>query len=53
MKQLLTDMRIPIREIAGDKKKLGLFTNQFSARVNNGKSYKVEDIATALGDLAD
>jgi len=53
MKQLLADMRIPIREIMTDKKKLGLFTNQFSKRVNNGKSYKVEDIATALGDLAD
>lgn len=51
LQRLFVDMAIPAREIAGNKKLLKLFTNQFSVRMNNKKQYKAEKIVTALEDL--
>jgi site-specific DNA-methyltransferase (adenine-specific) len=61
LKRLLSDMvRLcsPLTEkdaerIAADKELLALFTNQFSVRMNNGKRYNTEEIATVLRDSAD
>jgi len=52
LKRLVNETAIPIREIADDKNLLVLFTNQFSARMNNGRRYKTEEIATVLRDSA-
>ena len=53
LKRLVNETAIPIREIADDKNLLVLFTNQFSVRMNNGKRYSTEEIATVLRDSAD
>ncbi|MGA1979545.1 MAG: DNA methyltransferase [Sedimentisphaerales bacterium] len=52
LKRLVNETEIPIREIANDKNLLVLFTNQFSVRMNNGKRYNTEEIATILRDSA-
>jgi len=51
LKRLSCDVKIPIKEIAGDKKLLRLFTNQFAVRMNNGKRYRPQEIISALKDL--
>jgi site-specific DNA-methyltransferase (adenine-specific) len=53
LKRLVSETAIPIREIANDKNLLSLFTNQFSVRMNNGRRYKKEEIATVLKESAD
>jgi len=53
IKRLLSDVKIPIKEITADKKTLQLFTNQFAVRMNNRKTYSSEKLAAALEDLAD
>jgi len=53
IKRLLSDVKIPIKEITADKKTLQLFANQFSVRMNNRKTYNSEKLAAALKDLAD
>jgi len=52
LKQLLSDMNRPAKEIIADRKLLKLFTNQFAVRMNNQKRYSTEEIVTALRDLA-
>jgi len=52
LKQLLSDMNRPAKEIIADRKLLKLFTNQFAVRMNNQKRYRTEEIVTALRDLA-
>jgi DNA modification methylase len=52
LKRLVNEMEIPVKEIADDKNLLVLFTNQFSSRMNNGRRYKIEEIATVLKDSA-
>jgi DNA modification methylase len=52
IKQLLSDMERPAKEIAGDKNLLEIFTNQFAVRMNNNRRYRKEDIVTALEDTA-
>jgi len=52
LKQLLSDMERPAKEISADKNLLELFTNQFAVRMNNQKHYSTEKIVTALEDLA-
>jgi hypothetical protein len=44
-------VKIPIKEIAGDKKLLRLFTNQLTVRMNNRKRYSPQEIVSALKDL--
>lgn len=51
LRRLLSDMGNSAEQIAGDKKLLGLFTNQFAVRMNNQKHYKTEKVATALEGL--
>jgi DNA modification methylase len=53
LKRLVNETTIPIKEIADDKNLLALFTNQFSVRMNNGKRYATERIATVLRNSAD
>jgi len=53
LKRLLSDVKIPIKEITADKNTLKLFTNQLAVRMNNRRKYSSEKIATALEDLAD
>jgi site-specific DNA-methyltransferase (adenine-specific) len=57
IKRLLSDIGKPLKEIATDKKLLGLFTNQFKVRIRpyigaDQKEYSTEQILTALEDLA-
>jgi site-specific DNA-methyltransferase (adenine-specific) len=52
LKRLVSEMEIPVREIADDKNLLNLFTNQFSTRMNNGRRYKIKEIAMILKDSA-
>lgn len=53
LKQLLSDMNRPAKEIIADRKLLKLFTNQFAVRMNNHKRYSTGEIVTVLRDLAD
>ena len=53
LNRLLSDMEAAPKEIAADQNLLQLFTNQFAVRMNNGRQYQMEEIATALRDLAD
>ena len=53
LKRLVSETAIPIREITDNKNLLTLFTNQFTTRMNNGRCYKTEEIATVLRDSAD
>jgi hypothetical protein len=66
LKQLSVDMGKDLKEIAGDKNLLEIFTNQFSVRMNTlpphlstrvgaagRKQYSSHQIATAVKDLAD
>jgi len=53
LKRLLSDVKIPTKEITADKNTLKLFTNQFAVRMNNRKKYRSEKIIAALKDLAD
>ncbi len=50
VKRLAGDMEIAAAKIAGDEKLLAIFTNQFAVRMNNGRKYRAEEIATALRD---
>jgi len=52
LKRLYVDIGIDSDRILDSKKLLGVFTRQFAVRMNNGKSYSEERIATALMDLA-
>ncbi len=52
VKRLASDMEIPPAKIAGDEKLLELFANQFVVRMNNGRKYRSDEIATALRDSA-
>ena len=52
LNRLLSDMEKPAKEIAADKNLLELFRNQLTVRMNSGKQYKTEELATALKDLA-
>ena len=51
LKRLSCDMKIPIKEIAGDKKLLRLFANQFAVRMNSRRRYSPQEIMSALKDL--
>ena len=48
LRRLYVDIGIDVKEILSSKKLLGVFTRQFTVRMNNGKSYSEERIATAL-----
>jgi len=48
IKRLFIDMAIPVKEINASKKLLGLFTQQFGFRMNNGKAYDEKNIAEEL-----
>jgi DNA modification methylase len=51
LRRLYVDIGIDVKEILSSKKLLGVFTRQFTVRMNNGKSYSEERIVTALMDL--
>lgn len=53
LKRLSVDMRIPPKEIVGDKNLMKLVTDQFSVRMNSQRRYSTNQIAAALRDLAD
>jgi hypothetical protein len=53
LKRLFHDMQIPAKEITEDRNLVQLFTNQFTVRMNNSRRYGLEEIVTALKDLAD
>jgi tRNA G10 N-methylase Trm11 len=53
LKRLSGDIKMPLREIAADKKLLKQFTNQFVVRMNNQRRYSTGQIMTAIKDLAD
>ncbi len=48
LERLVRDMEKGAKEIAGDKKLLRLFANQFAVRMNNEKEYSEEKILAAL-----
>ncbi len=52
LKRLCVDIGVDSDRILNSKKLLGVFARQFAVRMNNGKSYSEERIATALMDLA-
>jgi DNA modification methylase len=52
LKRLYVDIGVDSNRILNSKKLLSVFTRQFAVRMNNGKSYSEERIATALMDLA-
>jgi DNA modification methylase len=52
LKRLYVDIGIDVKEILGSLGLLGVFTQQFVVRMNNGKHYSQERVATALMDLA-
>ena len=51
-KRLYVDIGIDVKEILGSPALLEIFTQQFVVRMNNGKHYSQEKVATALMDLA-
>jgi site-specific DNA-methyltransferase (adenine-specific) len=51
IKQLLSDVGKPAKEIIEDKNLLKLFTNQLTVRMNNHKRFQSENIVAALKDL--
>jgi len=51
-KRLYVDIGIDVKEILGSPALLGIFTQQFVVRMNNGRHYNQERVATALMDLA-
>ncbi len=53
LKRLSSDMKMPLKEIAADRKQLEIFANQFTIRMNNHKQYHADEIVSALGVLAD
>ena len=53
LKRLLSDVKIPIKEITTDKNVLRLFANQLAVRMNNRKKYSSKELMAALKDLAD
>jgi len=52
LKRLYVDIGISLQDIMAEPKLLDLVTNQFAVRMNNGKNYQPEQIATAFKDLA-
>lgn len=52
IKRLYVDMAMDKDELLNNSKLLGVFTEQFAVRMNNGKKYGAEQIVTALTDLA-
>jgi site-specific DNA-methyltransferase (adenine-specific) len=52
IERLSADMKIPIKEIAADRKLLEIFAGQFSVRMNGDKSYSADDIVAAFGALS-
>ena len=52
IKRLYVDMAMGKDELLNNSKLLGVFTEQFAVRMNNGKKYGMDKIATALTDLA-
>jgi len=52
LKRLFADIDRPIQDIISSRKLLGILANQFSIRMNNGKKYQPEQIASAFKDLA-
>ncbi len=52
IKQLVSDMQINPDRIVDDENLLNLFTKQLSTRMNNGKLYRIENIAATLKDLS-
>lgn len=53
LRRLSSDMRMPLKEIAEDRKVLEIFAGQLSVRMNNNKQYSADEIVCALGALAD
>jgi len=53
LRRLSSDMRMPLKEIAGDGKLLEIFAGQLSVRMNNNKRYSADEVVSALGALAD
>jgi len=53
LKRLSSDMKMPVKEITGDRDLLRLFANQLAVRMNSKKRYSAEAVASALGGLAD
>jgi len=51
LKQLLSDIGKPLKEITSDRKLLRLFANQFKVRMNNHKEYTREQILSAVEAL--
>ena len=54
MARLLSfDMRVALKEIAGDRKLLAIFAGQLSIRMNNNKRYSADEVVSGLGALSD
>ena len=51
IKRLVSDLPIPPKEILADKKLTKIFTKQFAVRMNNGKKYTEQEIATSLQEM--
>ncbi|MHC4742014.1 MAG: DNA-methyltransferase [Planctomycetota bacterium] len=52
IERLSADMKIPVKEIAADRKLLEIFAGQFSVRMNGEKRYSADDIVAAFGELS-
>lgn len=52
IERLSADMKMPIKEIAADRKLLEIFAGQFSVRMNGEKRYSADDIVAAFGVLS-
>jgi len=53
LRRLSSDIGMPLKEIAGDRKVLKIFAGQLGVRMNNSKRYSADEVASALGALAD
>lgn len=51
LKQLLSDIGKPLKQITSDRKLLKLFANQFKVRMNNHKEYTREQILMTLKEF--
>jgi site-specific DNA-methyltransferase (adenine-specific) len=51
LKRLMSDIAIPANDILANQKLMKLLANQFSVRVNNGRKYPEQELATALKEL--
>ncbi|MFC1676562.1 DNA-methyltransferase [Planctomycetota bacterium] len=53
LKRLLADMGMSAKEVTSDSTLIALVAGQFAVRMNDGRTYHPETMATALGELVD